>query len=178
MITLRLGDRTIPLVWLTEEGAANIGFDKQKVLLDCVLAWLPDGAKVMLLADRFYPSIGLFEWLKVQAWHYRLRLKGNLPADPGVGDETTTGELARDVTERYLPNVRLFGQVAVMTNIGILHEAGHPEPWIIVMDCPPTRAAVLDYGSRWAMIRLFPILKVVVFRWKIHNWNMRIVWSG
>ena len=98
-----------------------------------------------------------------------MRLKDNLPADPGVGDETMTGELACDVTERYLLNVRLFEQGAVMTNIGILHEAGHPEPWIIVMDCPPTRAAVLDYGSRWAMIRPFPILKVVVFSWKIPN---------
>jgi len=31
----------------------------------------------MLLADQFYPSIGLFQWLKVQVWHVLLRLKGN-----------------------------------------------------------------------------------------------------
>jgi hypothetical protein len=110
MITVRVGDRSLPLAWLAEEGAANIGFARQKMLLDCVLRWLPDGAKAMLLADRFYPSTSLFQWLNAQAWHYRLRLKGNLLADPGVGDETTTGELAKDVTERYLPNVRLFGQ--------------------------------------------------------------------
>lgn len=159
MITVRVGDRSLPLAWLAEEGAANIGFAKQKILLDGVLPWLPDGAKVMLLADRFYPSIGLFQWLNAQAWHYRLRLKGNLLADPGVGDETTTGELARDVTERYLPNVHLFGQGEVMTNIGILHESGHPEPWIIAMDCLPTRAAVLDYGSRWAIEPTFSDFK-------------------
>ena len=159
MITVRMGDRSLPLAWLAEAGAANIGFSKQKILLDCVLAWIPDGAKVLLLADRFYPSIGLFEWLKVHAWYYRLRLKGNLLADPGVSDETTTGALARDVTEGYLPNVRLFGQGAVMTNIGILHEAGHPEPWIIAMDCPPTRAAVLDYGARWAIEPTFSDFK-------------------
>jgi hypothetical protein len=52
MITVRVGDRSLPLAWLAEEGAANIGFAQQKVLLDCVLRWLPDGAKVMLLADR------------------------------------------------------------------------------------------------------------------------------
>ena len=46
-----------------------------------------------------------------------------------------------------------------MTNIGILHEAGHPEPWIIAMDCPPTRAAVLDYGSRWAIEPAFSDFK-------------------
>jgi len=69
-------------------------------------------------------------------WGYRLRLKGNLLANTGHGDETTTGGLAHGVAERYLPGVRLFAR-GVMTNLGILHEAGHPEPWIIAMDCPP-----------------------------------------
>jgi hypothetical protein len=39
MITVRVGDRSLPLAWLAEEGAANIGFAKQKMLLDCVLRW-------------------------------------------------------------------------------------------------------------------------------------------
>jgi len=30
-------------------------------LLERVRAWLPEGAAVMLLADRFYPSAALFE---------------------------------------------------------------------------------------------------------------------
>ena len=83
---------------------------------------------------------------------------GNLLADPGHGDETTTGELARGVTERFLPGVRLFAR-GVMTNLGILHEAGHPEPWIIAMDCSPTRAAVLDYSARWAIEPMFSDFK-------------------
>jgi hypothetical protein len=76
-----------------------------------------------------------------------------------------------DVTERYLPNVRLFGQSAVMTNIGILHEAGHPEPWIIAMDCPPTRAAVLDYGSRWAIEPTFSDFKSRGFQLEDSQWE-------
>jgi len=159
MITVRVGDRSLPLVWLAQKGAANIGFSKQKMLLDQVLAWMPSGAQVMLLADRFYPSLGLFQWLSHQGWQYRLRLKGNLVVDPGVGDETTTGQLARDVAERYLPQVRLFGQGETMTNLGILQEPGHDEPWIIAMDCPPTRAAVLDYGLRWAIEPTFSDFK-------------------
>jgi hypothetical protein len=39
----------------------------------------------------------------------------------------------------------------VPTNLSILHEAGHEEPWIIAMDCRPTKAAVQDYGSRWVI---------------------------
>jgi hypothetical protein len=46
-----------------------------------------------------------------------------------------------------------------MTNLGILHEAGHPEPWIIAMDCAPTRATVLDYAARWAIEPMFSDFK-------------------
>lgn len=60
MLALRVGDRALPLAWLAEEGPANIGFAGQRKLLEHLLAWLPDGAKVRLSADRFYPSAALF----------------------------------------------------------------------------------------------------------------------
>jgi hypothetical protein len=158
MVSLRVGDRSLPLVWVAEAGTANIGFKGQRRMLEQVLAWLPAGVAVLLSADRFYPSAELFAWLHTQGWRYRLRLKGNLLADPGYGDEVTTGDLARGVKERYLSGVRLFAQ-GISTNLGILHEAGHSEPWIIAMGCVPTRAAVLDYGARWAIEPLFSDFK-------------------
>lgn len=159
MVALRVGDRALPLAWLAEEGPANIGFEGQRKVLEPVLAWLPAGSDVRLTADRFYPSSSLFAWLEAQGWGYRLRLKGNLLVDPGQGDEVSTGELAQGVKERYLPGVRLFAQGIIMTNLGILHEAGHPEPWIIAMDGAPTRAAVLDYAARWAIEPMFSDFK-------------------
>jgi len=135
-IALRVGDRALPLVWKVETGAANIGFEKQKELLEQVLTWIPKGAQVMLSADRFYPSEELFKWLKRHHWQYRIRLKSNFLADIGQGDLLTTGTLAQGCQQRYETNVSLF-QSEVMTNIGILHEPGHEEPWIIAMDCQP-----------------------------------------
>ncbi|SMF97064.1 hypothetical protein SAMN02949497_4481 [Methylomagnum ishizawai] len=158
MVSVRVGDRALPLAWLAEEGSANIGFEGQRRVLERVLAWLPLGANVMLSADRFYPSAALFGWLGAQGWGYRLRLKRNVLADTGEGEETTTGDLAQDVAERYLPGVRLFA-CGVMTHLGILHEPGHPEPWIIAMDCAPTRAAVLDYAARWSIEPMFSDFK-------------------
>lgn len=158
MVCVRVGERSLPLAWRAEAGAANIGFAGQRGLLEQVRAWLPAGAPVLLLADRFYPSGELLRWLQARGWRYRLRLKGNLLVDTGEADETTTGALARDVTERYLPGVRLFAE-GVATNVGILHEAGHEEPWIIAMDCPPNRAAVLDYAARWAIEPTFSDFK-------------------
>ena len=137
MLALQMGDRSLPLAWEVEAGAANIGFAGQQVLLERVRAWLPPDAAVLLLGDRFYPSAELFTWLHQHGWQYRLRLKGNLTVDTGFC-EATTGELADGVTERYLPDVRLFN-CGVPTNLGILHEAGHEEPWIIAMDCQPTK---------------------------------------
>lgn len=157
MVCVRVGDRSLPLAWLAEEGAANIGFEGQRRVLERVLGWLPAGAAVMLSADRFYPSAALFAWLHTHGWCYRLRLKGNLTVDTG-SCEATTGELAHGVTERYLPDVRLFTG-GVPTNLGILHEAGHEEPWIIAMECTPTPAAVRDYGVRWAIEPTFSDFK-------------------
>lgn len=158
MVGVRVGDRALPLAWVAEEGPANIGFEGQERVLERVLAWLPPGADVLLSADRFYPSVALFDGLGARGWGYRLRLKGNVLADTGEGEETTTGGLARGAEERYLPGVRLFAH-GVMTHVGILHEPGHPEPWIIAMDCAPTRAAVLDYAARWSIEPMFSDFK-------------------
>jgi hypothetical protein len=158
MLGLAMGDRALPLAWAVGAGPAHRGFDHQKTLLEQVRGWLPAGAEVLLLADRFYPSTDLFQGLHRHGWHYRLRLKGKLSVDPGFGDMVTTGALAQGVTERYLPDVRLLAS-EVPTNLGILHEAGHPEPWIIAMDCAPNRAAVRDYGSRRGIEPLFSDLK-------------------
>ena len=158
MLGLVVGDRALPLTWAVETGSANLGFDPQHVLLERVREWLPAGAAVLVLADRFYPSVELFEWLHEQSWHYRLRLKGNLTVDPGFGDIVTTGDLAAGQTERYLPDVRLFHH-GVPTHLGILQEVGHPEPWIIAMNEPPNRATVRDYQSRWGIEPLFSDLK-------------------
>ncbi|WP_246585392.1 transposase [Thiorhodospira sibirica] len=157
VLALRVGERALPLVWWARQGAANIGCAGQKALLETVLAWLPAGARVLLLADLFYPSATLFAWLHAHEWGYRLRLKGNLRVDTGVA-ETTTGDLAKGVREAYFPGVRLFAS-GVVTHLGIVHESGHPEPWMIAMDADSTRARVLDYATRWGIEPMFSDFK-------------------
>ena len=150
VIGIRIGDRALPLAWRVEFVAANIGFEGQREVLEQVLKWLPSDVKVMLSADRFYPSQELFAWLKVHNWQYRLRLKSHFLADLGIAEPTTTGSLAKGWSQRYETNVAWF-ETGVMTNLGILHPQGHKEPWIIAMECQPTRARVLDYASRWCI---------------------------
>jgi hypothetical protein len=59
---VRVGDRSLPLAWVAEAGPANIGFEGQRRVLERMLAWLLPQAKVLLSADRFYPSVELFAW--------------------------------------------------------------------------------------------------------------------
>lgn len=158
VVSVRVGDRSLPLAWYAEAGEANIGFAGQQMLLERVRGWCPANIPVLLSADRFYPSARLILWLQIHGWQYRLRLKGNLSLDVGRPDIGTTGELAQGMRERYAPKARLF-ESGIETNIGVLHEPGHPEPWIIAMDCKPTKAAVLDYGARWCIEPMFSDFK-------------------
>jgi hypothetical protein len=118
MLALRYGERALPLAWRVEATQGAIGFDTQRDLLDAVAPWLPAGAKVRLMGDRFYGTADLIGWCQERTWDYRLRLKGNLVVFDGTG-KTTTGKCAKDRVY-YLENVELTGR-RTRTHIGIDH---------------------------------------------------------
>ena len=45
------------------------------------------------------------------------------------------------------------------TNIGMVHEDGHPEPWFIAMSGTPSTAKTFDYGLRWGIEAMFSDFK-------------------
>ena len=93
MLSVRWGERALPLAWRVAETEGAIGFATQKELLAVVADWLPAGQAVVLLADRFYATPEMIRWCRDRGWDYRLRLKGNLLARWGT-TATTTGDLA------------------------------------------------------------------------------------
>jgi hypothetical protein len=117
---------------------------------------LPKGRPVLLTGDRFYGSAALIRWCRKQGWQYRLRLKDNLILHH-AGGEITTGEAATAGMTSLLHAV--LNETGVKTHIGILHEKGHKEPWIIAMSDTPSKGRVLDYGMRWAIEPLFSDFK-------------------
>lgn len=156
MVSLRLGARAIPVAWVVRPTEGGIGFDVQKPLLDTVKAMIPPDISVLLAADRFYGTASLVRWCQQQGWDYRIRLKENniLHHD---GGQITTGEAARAGLTSLL-NAR-FNEKNVTTHVGILHEKGHKEPWIIAMSQTPSKARVLDYGLRWGIEPMFSDFK-------------------
>ena len=47
----------------------------------------------------------------------------------------------------------------VRTNVAMVHEPGHPEPWIIALSDPPTTWRAYDYGLRWGIEAMFSDFK-------------------
>src|SRR3954466_3674204 len=156
MLALRCGERALPLAWRVEETDGAIGFETQKALLDAVVPWLPTQAKVRLMGDRFYGTADLIGWSREREWDNRLRLKGNLVVFDGTG-RTSTGKCAKDRVY-YLENVELTGRRA-RTHIGIIHDPGHAEPWIIAMSEKPGYLRTLEYADRWGIEPMFSDFK-------------------
>src|SRR5215203_6567369 len=80
----------------------------------------------------------------------------NLVVFDGIG-KTTTGQCAKDRVY-YLENVDLTGRRA-RTHIGIIHDPGHAEPWIIAMSEKPGYLRTLEYSARWGIEPMFSDFK-------------------
>lgn len=156
MLALRYGERALPLAWRVEATDGAIGFPTQKELLEAAAPWLPVGATVRLLGDRFYGTADLIGWCQDHNWGYRFRLKGNLTVFEGTR-KTTAAACAK---ERMfsLEDVELTAR-RVRTHIGIIHDPGHPEPWIIAMSERPGYLHTLEYGQRWGIEPMFSDFK-------------------
>jgi hypothetical protein len=153
MVAVRMGERALPLLWLVKKTEGEIGFSLQKKLLQTVFSWIPKGASVILMADRFYGTVELLSWCRKKDWDYRIRLKGNLIVHQGT-KKTYTGQMEPGFYE----NLTLTDQGA-HTNLGIVHEEGHPEAWIIAMAGTPSKYTTLDYGLRWGIEAMFSDFK-------------------
>jgi Transposase DDE domain len=156
MLALRYEERALPLAWRVETTDGAIGFATQKALLEAVAPWIPAGVAVRLMGDRFYGTADLIGWCQDRGWGYRLRLKGNLVVFYGT-TKTTTGACAGDRLF-CLEDVDLTGK-RTRTHIGIIHDPGHAEPWIIAMSEKPGYLATLEYAGRWGIEPMFSDFK-------------------
>lgn len=156
MVAVRVGGRALPLAWRVKETQGAIGFVEQREALEAVVRLLPKGAKPVLMGDRFYGSPDLIAWCRDQGWNWRLRLKQDLLVFEDGGESTLAECFARG--EHMLSGVQLTGK-RVVTNVAMVHEAGHPEPWIIALSEAPSVHRAFDYGLRWGIEAMFSDFK-------------------
>ncbi len=156
MVAVRHGERALPLAWRVKTTAGAIGFATQKDLLDAVAPWIPAAAAVRLMGDRFYGTADLIALCQTRGWDYRLRLKGTLTVRDSSG-RTTTAARAK-TKDFYLEDVKSTARRAT-TNIGIIHDPGHSQAWIIAMSDKPGYRTTLAYSERWGIEPMFSDFK-------------------
>ena len=156
MVAARVGGRAVPLAWRVKATQGAIGFAEQRAALTAVAGWLPENVRPVLMGDRFYGTPDLIAWCKSRGWGWRLRLKQDLLVFED-GGETTLAACFAD-GEHLLSGVELT-EKRVTTNIAMVHEPGHPEPWIIAMSEAPTVHRAFDYGLRWGIEAMFSDFK-------------------
>jgi hypothetical protein len=156
MVALRIGGRALPLSWRVMETRGAIGFAEQRAALEAVLPLLPEAAEPVLMGDRFYGSPAVIAWCRDHGWDWRLRLK----QDPLVFEDGGESVLAECFArgEHMLTGIELT-EKRVATNVAMVHEAGHPEPWIIALSEAPTVHRAFDYGLRWGIEPMFSDFK-------------------
>jgi hypothetical protein len=156
MVSVRFGQRALPLAWCVRQTQGNIGFEDQKLLLDKVSSYLPSNVSFVLMGDRFFGTADLIEYCKLKNWDYRLRLKNNLIVTHGL-QEMKTKDLEQ-LGEHFIEHVTLTA-LREQTNIAMIHEEGHEEAWIIAMSKKPDFYKALDYGMRWSTEPMFSDFK-------------------
>lgn len=157
MVSLRVGERALPLAWRVKKTHGAIGFREQRAALATVAALLPEGVRPTLMGDRFYGSPALIAWCRDHGWGWRLRCKQDLRVFDHNGGGTTLADcFARG--EHRLENVALTGQRA-RTHVAMLQEEGHAAPWIIAMSDLPTTGRARDDGLRWGIEAMFSDFK-------------------
>ena len=156
VLSVRVGERALPLAWRVRETRGSIGFAEQRELLTLVAGWLPADARIVLMGDRFYGSPDLIALCRGLGWDWRLRLKQDLLVFEGGGETTLAESFAGG--RHLLSGIELTGK-RVVTNVAMVHEPGHPEPWMIAMSEPPTVHRAFDYGLRWGIEAMFSDFK-------------------
>src|SRR3982750_292303 len=167
MRDLRVGGGAPPRVWRCQGPGGGVGFPEPRGGPGgggraaprgggAVAGLLPAGARPVLMGDRFYGTPDLIAWCRARDWGWRLRLKRDLLVFEAGGGPSLGECFARG--ERLLGGIELTGK-RVATTIAMVHEPGHPEPWIIAMSEPPTVHRALDYGLRWGIEAMFSDFK-------------------
>jgi len=70
--------RAVPVVWKVIEHKSNtVAYEVYKELLDAAAKLLPEGVKVVFLADRGFADTNLMRHVREPGWHFRIRIKSN-----------------------------------------------------------------------------------------------------
>jgi len=156
MVSLRLNNRAIPVIWKVVKTEGCIGFEHQKEILDEIVCLFSDENRPMLIGDRAFGTKALVEWCHENKFDYMLRTKKNTLFMNDKGE--INPEDAKKLGEKDILGTHLNGS-KVIVNLGILHDPGYKEGWHIITNLDPKEANLRMYGKRWGIESMFSDFK-------------------
>jgi len=138
-------------VWLVlEHGSRSGAYEAYEARLDAIPPLLPQGAEVVLLADRGFADTHLLAHLRRLRWHFRIRIKANFGASRSghcsckVEDFTLAPGRALCLHNVAIPADH-FGPVS----LALARHTSNGEYWYVVSDEPTSVHTFVEYGWRF-----------------------------
>lgn len=175
--------RALPLAWKTVR-KSELKDRRTGIELDFVSQlheWLPSDVDVILLADRGFGYVELYEMLKLLGWDYVIRFKQNINIQPADEPMKPAAEfLQRTGRARKLQNVAVTEQRITVAAVVLVKAARMKEAWCLATSLSSEAASriVKLYGKRFSIEETFRDTKDMHFGWglratHIHNANRR-----
>jgi hypothetical protein len=144
--------RAIPLAWrVLRHASATVGFADYAPVLSQAKSCLPAGLEVVLMTDRGFVHAELFQWLRQNHWHYRIRLTGDtLIHFPDRRVVSVASLCPPKGAAHFYHGVRLLGQAIGPVHLALAQiDEPNQEPWYIVSDEPTDLTTLEEYGLRF-----------------------------
>ncbi len=151
--------RALPVLWrMLGPGASS--FAEQKELLAVVAAWLPQGARVLLLGDREFGTGVLAQWALKQGWDLCLRLRAHEYVRRVGTPYFEMLPLVLPGERRFWPHVAFTQQHAVEgLNLAMYWAPTAAEPWYLITTEPTGKRACASYAKRFRIEEMFKDFK-------------------
>ena len=145
--------RAIPLAWrVMEHGSSSMAFAEYRNLLRRVARLLPQGLKIVLLADRGFVHSEMMQYIREELqWHYRIRVKSNFCLKKPKKDWIQVERFHLNLGEAIL----LQNVTVQKTNplkgvyLALGRENMNGELWYIISSEPTTLQTFREYGLRF-----------------------------
>lgn len=163
--------RALPLAWMV--WPANVPltgarfWERVAQLLEEVAKILPQGVRVIWLADRAFGTPSFTDLVTAHGWHYIVRVQGQTRCQDRMGVERGVRTLVGQQCQRarlkgWVFKKRGWREASVVVYWGL----GHKEPLCLVSDLPPKWTLISLYHRRYQIEATFRDYKTSGWRWE------------
>ena len=149
--------RATPLVWLTvdKDTLKNQRNNYEDQVLRRLADALPDGVKVLILADRGFGDQKLYRFLTEELkFDYLIRFRGNINVTSEDGETRPAADwVGSGGRSRTLRNATVTADQYQVGTVVCVHAKDMKEPWCLAASTTTDRAQhlITTYGKRWTI---------------------------